>query len=61
LTHAVVGEVELYVDGVSVIHATGLTFQTEEDVKIMGIQFETFFGGTSVAPLAIVYLRDARP
>jgi hypothetical protein len=37
------------VDGVSVIHATGLAFQTQEDVKIMGLQFQTFFGGASVA------------
>jgi hypothetical protein len=45
------GEFELYADGVSVIHVTGLVLQTLEHeestvtTKIKGLQFQTFFGG----------------
>jgi hypothetical protein len=42
------GEIELYVDGKSVISVSGLILRDQEgaDARIKGMHFETFFGGT---------------
>jgi hypothetical protein len=39
------GEIQLWVDGTSVIHAAGLTLRDSETSKIKGAHFQTFFGG----------------
>ncbi|KAJ7017896.1 polysaccharide lyase family 14 protein [Mycena alexandri] len=39
------GELELWVDGKSVISATGLTLRDSESSRIKGAHFQTFFGG----------------
>ncbi|KAI0685578.1 hypothetical protein BC835DRAFT_510128 [Cytidiella melzeri] len=43
------GEIEVYIDGRSVIHATGLIFRDEEapEAYVQGMHFQTFFGGHS--------------
>ena len=42
------GEIEVFVDGQSVILATGLVIRTEEgpDGRVQGLHLQTFFGGT---------------
>ncbi|KAJ2913636.1 hypothetical protein MD484_g6778, partial [Candolleomyces efflorescens] len=40
------GEIELFVDGKSVINVKGLVLRTSSAGKIRGIQMQTFFGGT---------------
>ncbi|KAF8514707.1 hypothetical protein BU17DRAFT_94219 [Hysterangium stoloniferum] len=43
------GEVELWIDGVSVLNVDGLVLRTSDKSLIQGLHFETFFGGkTSV-------------
>ncbi|KAJ7740244.1 hypothetical protein DFH07DRAFT_905486 [Mycena maculata] len=39
------GELELWVDGKSVINVSGLTFRDSEHSRIKGGHFQTFFGG----------------
>ncbi|KAI0320561.1 hypothetical protein OF83DRAFT_567460 [Amylostereum chailletii] len=39
------GEVEVYVDGKSVIHATGLSLRDDPTSHVKGMHFQTFFGG----------------
>lgn len=39
------GELELFVDGVSVICASGLVISQHVDTRLRGVQFQTFFGG----------------
>ena len=41
------GEIEVYIDGRSVIHAKGLTLRDTEapDSYVQGMHFQTFFGG----------------
>ncbi|KAJ7464745.1 polysaccharide lyase family 14 protein [Mycena galericulata] len=39
------GELELWVDGKSVINVSGLTFRDSEQSRIKGCHFQTFFGG----------------
>ncbi|KAJ7464742.1 polysaccharide lyase family 14 protein [Mycena galericulata] len=39
------GELELWVDGKSVINVSGLTFRNSEQSRIKGGHFQTFFGG----------------
>ncbi|OCH91047.1 hypothetical protein OBBRIDRAFT_792659 [Obba rivulosa] len=41
------GEIEVYIDGRSVIHAEGLVLRTPEgpDARVRGLHFSTFFGG----------------
>ncbi|KAF9553143.1 polysaccharide lyase family 14 protein [Agrocybe pediades] len=39
------GELEMWVDGESVIKCDGLSFRSEKDGKIKGMHFQTFFGG----------------
>jgi hypothetical protein len=41
------GELELFVDGESVMQVTGLVLRNNESGRIMGIQMQTFFGGSS--------------
>ncbi|EJD40739.1 hypothetical protein AURDEDRAFT_69685 [Auricularia subglabra TFB-10046 SS5] len=41
------GEIELWANGKSVIHATGVVLRAVETTKIRGIEAETFFGGGS--------------
>lgn len=40
------GEVEVFVDGKSVIHVCGLVLRTEPEGHIQGLHLETFFGGS---------------
>jgi hypothetical protein len=48
------GEIELYVDGKSVISVSGLILRDQEgaDARIKGLHFETFFGGTATSALS---------
>ncbi|KAJ7069302.1 polysaccharide lyase family 14 protein [Mycena amicta] len=39
------GELELFVDGKSVIDVSGLVFRTTDQSRIKGAHFQTFFGG----------------
>ncbi|KAM5545157.1 hypothetical protein V8D89_001268 [Ganoderma adspersum] len=41
------GEIEVYIDGQSVLHATGLVLRTNEgpDGHVQGLHMQTFFGG----------------
>ncbi|KAJ3515018.1 hypothetical protein NLJ89_g2016 [Agrocybe chaxingu] len=39
------GEIELWIDGQSVIKTDGLTLRSSQDGKIKGMHFQTFFGG----------------
>ena len=39
------GEVQLWIDGVSVIHAVGLVLREDVESHIKGMHFQTFFGG----------------
>ncbi|PPR02089.1 hypothetical protein CVT24_011223 [Panaeolus cyanescens] len=41
------GELQLWVDGVSVISIDGLCFRESDESKIKGMHFQTFFGGHS--------------
>jgi len=41
------GEMELFVNGVSVINLSGLTIRTDPATVFQGIQAQTFFGGSS--------------
>ncbi|KAF8479376.1 hypothetical protein JB92DRAFT_2800784 [Gautieria morchelliformis] len=41
------GEVEVWVDGKSVIRATGLVLRTSQSSVIQGLHFQTFFGGST--------------
>lgn len=41
------GEVKVWLDGKEVLDKGGLTFRTTENLKIEGIFFSTFFGGSS--------------
>jgi hypothetical protein len=40
------GRIQVFVDGVEAIDREGLTFRTTADLKIEGILFSTFFGGS---------------
>ncbi|KAH7100103.1 hypothetical protein BKA62DRAFT_264426 [Auriculariales sp. MPI-PUGE-AT-0066] len=40
------GELELWVDGKSVLHATGLQIRTQAESVFRGVHFQTFFGGS---------------
>jgi hypothetical protein len=40
------GELELWVNGKSVIHATGLQLRTQAATLFRGVHFQTFFGGS---------------
>ncbi|KZV97378.1 hypothetical protein EXIGLDRAFT_379233 [Exidia glandulosa HHB12029] len=41
------GELELWADGKSVIHATNLTIRTDAASTFRGVHFQTFFGGST--------------
>ncbi|KAJ7594257.1 hypothetical protein C8J56DRAFT_778468 [Mycena floridula] len=43
------GELELFVQGKSVIKVAGLVFRKGKEGRIRGIQIQTFFGGSTVA------------
>lgn len=40
------GELELWVNGKSAIHATGLILRTQAESVVRGVHFQTFFGGS---------------
>ncbi|KIK68210.1 polysaccharide lyase family 14 protein [Collybiopsis luxurians FD-317 M1] len=40
------GEMELFIDGDSVMSVSGLTLGTSEEARFMGMHFQTFFGGS---------------
>jgi Polysaccharide lyase 14 len=42
-----IGEIEVWVDGKSVIKATGLILRKSQESAIQGVHFQTFFGGAS--------------
>jgi hypothetical protein len=42
------GQIQLFVNGESVINVDGLVLRRSEDGKIRGIQMQTFFGGMTV-------------
>jgi hypothetical protein len=44
-TALLAGEMQLWIDGKSVIEASGLVFRDTETAGIKGIHFQTFFGG----------------
>lgn len=52
-----IGEIEVFIDGRSVIHAKGLTLRDEDapESYVQGIHFQTFFGGKS-CPLSVIVL-----
>ena len=52
------GEIELYVDGESVVCVSGLILRDEKsaDAKIKGMHFQTFFGGTAGQPTYLMIL-----
>jgi len=39
------GEIQLWIDGTSVINVSGLMLREEEASHIKGMHFQTFFGG----------------
>lgn len=39
------GELELWIDGRSVVNVGGLVLRARDAGKLRGIQFQTFFGG----------------
>jgi hypothetical protein len=42
------GQIELFVNGESVINAQGLVLRNSADGRIRGIQMQSFFGGTQL-------------
>ena len=49
------GEITLYIAGSPVISVDGLSLRTSEEVKFMGMHFQTFFGGAFVRQPIIVH------
>lgn len=43
--HARSGEIEVWIDGVSVILISGMTLREVDGGRIRGMHFQTFFGG----------------
>lgn len=43
------GEIKIWYDGAQVVHATGLKFRTTTSLKVDGIFFSTFFGGSDAS------------
>ena len=48
------GEITLYIDGSPVISIDGLSLRTSEEGKMMGMHFQTFFGGAFVRRSIII-------
>jgi Polysaccharide lyase 14 len=48
LTVYCIGEIQLWIDGISAISVSGLTLRDTEEGKIKGMHFQTFFGGECV-------------
>ena len=48
------GHITLYIDGSPVISVDGLSLRTSEEGKMMGMHFQTFFGGAFVCHSIIV-------
>ena len=48
----------MFIDGKSVVHATGLVLRTEEgpDGRVQGLHFQTFFGGKHFSLLKLYEL-----
>ena len=47
------GEMQLWIDGVSVINVGGLNLRMSNESRIQGMHFSTFFGGEFMARLSI--------
>ena len=47
-----VGEIQLWIDGVSVINVGGLNLRMSNESRIKGMHFSTFFGGEFLARLS---------
>jgi len=45
LTFLVAGEIQLWIDGASVINVGGLNLRLSNEGQIEGMHFSTFFGG----------------
>ena len=56
-----VGEVEVYVDGKSVIRATGLILRESTASHVKGMHFQTFFGGAWASAKNRASLINAAP
>ena len=44
-TDSTIGELQLWINGISVIHVSGLIFREDQTSLIKGMHFQTFFGG----------------
>jgi hypothetical protein len=53
LTGEVTGELQLWVDGKSVISVAGLRLRDARDSHVQGLHFQTFFGGASALTNAL--------
>jgi hypothetical protein len=51
----VTGEVEVFIDGISVINVKGLILRTSDESCCKGLHFQTFFGGTH--PVVLIHQR----
>ena len=47
--HVFEGEVEVFIDGTSVLRATSLVLRDDPTSRIRGMHFQTFFGGVSIS------------
>lgn len=54
------GELELWVNGQSVLHATGLQIRTQAATLFRGIHFQTFFGKSELVVLATTSMAAVR-
>lgn len=55
-----VGEVQLWVNGKSVIEITGLILREDEALHIKGMHFQTFFGGKHLLRPSVIRLANCR-
>ena len=57
-----IGEIEVYIDGQSVVHATGLILRTNEgpDGRVQGLHMQTFFGGMSARSIPCCIRTETR-
>ena len=57
INHAFKGEVEVYIDGTSVLRATSLVLREDPASRIRGMHFQTFFGGVCIS-ISSPYISD---
>ncbi len=57
-----IGEIEVFIDGSSVVHAKGLTLRDEDapESYVQGMHFQTFFGGR-LCSLSVIVLPFLSP